>query len=120
MKWVRLKKTVVTIPANFAHEARDATMHAASMAGLDVEFIINEPTAAALYYAYAEQEDLFGTYAVYDLGGGTFDISIIRVENGDVDVIASNGVSQLGGDDFDKCLRELVKKQIRERDWKSV
>lgn len=114
-----IKKTVVTIPANFAHEARDATMHAASMAGLDVEFIINEPTAAALYYAYAEQEDLFGTYAVYDLGGGTFDISIIKVENGDVEVIASNGVSQLGGDDFDKCLRELVKDKYEKETGKA-
>lgn len=113
-----IQKAVVTIPANFAHEARDATMHAAALAGLDVEFIINEPTAAALYYAYAEQEDLFGTYAVYDLGGGTFDISIIKVHNGDVEVLASNGVSQLGGDDFDKRLQELVKEKFEQETGK--
>lgn len=113
-----IKKAVVTIPANFAHEARDATMHAAAIAGLDVEFIINEPTAAALYYAYAEQEDLYGTYAVYDLGGGTFDISIINVNDGDVEVVASNGVSQLGGDDFDVKLQELVKQKYEEETGK--
>jgi molecular chaperone DnaK len=111
-------KAVVTIPANFAHEAREATMHAAEIAGLEVEFIINEPTAAALYYAYAEQEDLHGTYAVYDLGGGTFDVSIIKVNGGDVDVIATNGVSQLGGDDFDKKLRDLVKEKFEQETGK--
>ena len=111
-------KAVVTIPANFAHEAREATMHAAEIAGLEVEFIINEPTAAALYYAYAEQEDLHGTYAVYDLGGGTFDVSIIKVNGGDVYVIATNGVSQLGGDDFDKKLRDLVKEKFEQETGK--
>ena len=99
---------VVTIPANFAHEAREATMAAARKAGLNVNFIINEPTAAALYYAYAEQEELHGVYAVYDLGGGTFDVSIISVNGGDVEVMASSGVSKLGGDDFDRALHELI------------
>lgn len=107
-------EAVVTVPANFSHEARDATMMAAESAGLKVKYIINEPTAAALYYAFKNGEDLHGNYAVYDLGGGTFDISIIKVDGQDVDVLASNGVSKLGGDDFDRTLRNLVRKKYRD------
>ena len=70
---------IVTIPANFANEAREATMEAAKLAGLEVKHIINEPTAAALCYAYESDEELGGVYAVYDLGGGTFDVSIINL-----------------------------------------
>ena len=99
---------VVTVPANFSHEARDATMAAAKSAGLNVEYIINEPTAAALYYAFKSGEDLSGNYAVFDLGGGTFDVSIVRVDGHEIEVLASNGVSRLGGDDFDKALQKLV------------
>ncbi|MFK5984807.1 MAG: Hsp70 family protein [Pseudomonadota bacterium] len=103
-----LGEAVVTIPANFSNEARDATMTAAQSAGLDIKYIINEPTAAALYYAFKSGEDLHGNYAVYDLGGGTFDISIIHVDGQDVNVLASNGVSKLGGDDFDLILKKMV------------
>lgn len=103
-----ITEAVVTIPANFSHEARDATMVAAREAGLNVKYIINEPTAAALYYAFKSGDELSGIYAVYDLGGGTFDVSIIQVSGQDVDVLASNGVSKLGGDDFDRKCRELV------------
>ena len=106
-------EAVVTIPANFAHEAREATMAAAKAAGLNVKYIINEPTAAALYYAFKTGETLRGIYAVYDLGGGTFDVSIIRVDGQDVEVLASNGVSKLGGDDFDDILLEIVAKKHR-------
>ena len=110
-----VSKAVVTIPANFANEARDATMAAAKKAGLDVDFIINEPTAAALYYIYqAKDEEFSGFYAVYDLGGGTFDISIIDVNGKEIDVIATNGVSKLGGDDFDQILIELVNKKYKD------
>lgn len=101
-------EAVVTIPANFASEARDATMAAARAAGLNVQFIVNEPTAAALYYAFKSGDDLHGTYAVYDFGGGTFDVSLIRVDGQNVEVLASNGVSKLGGDDFDELLRGIV------------
>ena len=101
-------EAVVTIPANFAHEAREATMAAARAAGLNVSYIVNEPTAAALYYAFKGGGELRGTYAVYDLGGGTFDISIIKVDGQDVEVVATNGVSKLGGDDFDAALQALV------------
>lgn len=109
-------EAVVTIPANFSHEARDATMAAARAAGLNVKYIINEPTAAALYYAFKSGNDLGGIYAVYDLGGGTFDISIIRVDGQDVEVMATNGVARLGGDDFDLALQKLVQKKIPGKD----
>jgi molecular chaperone DnaK len=107
-------EAVVTIPANFAHEARDATMAAAKAAGLNVKYIINEPTAAALYYAFKTGETLSGIYAVYDLGGGTFDVSIIRVDGQDIEVLASNGVSKLGGDDFDDALLMIVAKKYKQ------
>ena len=109
-----INEAVVTIPANFANEAREATMQAAKDAGLEVKFIINEPTAAALYYAFRSGEDLGGTYAVYDLGGGTFDISIINVNGQNVDVLASNGIHKLGGDDFDRALQGIVAKKYKD------
>ena len=110
-----ISECVVTVPANFAHRAREATMDAAQKAGLEVKYIIDEPTAAALYYAYNQKDNLSGYYAVYDLGGGTFDVSIIKISSGqNIDVIASNGVSKLGGDDFDKKLFELVSRKYKE------
>jgi len=109
-----VSKAVVTIPANFSNEAREATMKAAKLAGLDADFIINEPTAAAMYYAFENGEELNGIYAVYDLGGGTFDISIIRVNGQKQEVLASNGIHKLGGDDFDKAVQDLVKAKYKE------
>src|SRR5262245_50098938 len=109
----QIQEAVITIPANFAHEAREATIAAARAAGLNVKHIINEPTAAALFYAFKYGRELDGTFAVYDLGGGTFDISIIRVRGQDVEVIASNGIAKLGGDDFDAALQRLVQKKFR-------
>ena len=103
-----ISQAVVTTPANFANEARDATMEAAKKAGLNVEFIINEPTAAALYYAYQGDDAYGGYYAVYDFGGGTFDISVVKIDGQEIDVISTNGVSKLGGDDFDEELIKLV------------
>ena len=81
---------------------------------MTIKNIINEPTAAALYYAYSSGAELNGIYAIYDLGGGTFDISIIKVEGSDIDVITSDGVGKLGGDDFDDALIEIVKKKYKE------
>jgi molecular chaperone DnaK len=107
-------EAVVTTPANFSNEAREATMAAANAAGLNVKYIINEPTAAALYYAFKNGEDLHGNYAVYDMGGGTFDVSIIKVNGQNVEVLASNGVSKLGGDDFDLIIKKLVFKKYTE------
>lgn len=106
-------EVVVTIPANFSNDARDATMQAAKDAGLNVNYIINEPTAAALYYAFKNGGAFHGNYAVYDLGGGTFDVSIIKVDGQNIDVIATNGVAKLGGDDFDSALVDLVRKKYK-------
>jgi molecular chaperone DnaK len=107
-------EAVVTIPANFSQEARDATMDAARLAGLEVKYIINEPTAAALYYAYQSGGDLSGTYVVFDLGGGAFGVSVMRVRGEDVEVIASNGLQKLGGDDFDRALWDVIAKKYKE------
>jgi len=103
-----IDEVVVTIPANFAQEARNATMEAATLAGLNVKYIINEPTAAALYYAFQSDGNLSGTFVVFDLGGGTFDVSVIKVNGQDIDVVSSNGLNKLGGDDFDNVLWNLV------------
>jgi len=100
-------QAVVTVPASFSHEAREATMAAAKQVGLNIEHIINEPTAAALSHSFANN-GARGIYAVYDLGGGTFDISIIRVDGTDIEVLSSNGVLNLGGDDFDRALHTLA------------
>jgi len=103
-----ITEAVVTVPANFANEAREATLAAAKQAGLNVQYIINEPTAAALHYAHSKGDELSGFYAIYDMGGGTFDVSIVRVTGEDVEVLASNGVSNLGGYDFDRAMQELA------------
>ncbi len=83
------------------------------IAGLEVLRIINEPTAASL--AYGLQEKTQGTIAVYDLGGGTFDISILKLKNGIFEVLATNGDTHLGGDDFDRLIADLFSKEIREQ-----
>ena len=87
---------------------------------MSVKNIINEPTAAALYYAYSSGEELNGTYAIYDLGGGTFDISIIKVQGSDIEVINSDGVSKLGGDDFDAKIIEMVQSKFKEQTNKTL
>lgn len=110
-----IAEAVVTIPANFAHEAREATLAAAKSAGLNINFIINEPTAAALYYAFKHNTELDGIYAVYDLGGGTFDISIINVVGYNVEVLATNGIAKLGGDEFDQALQNIVARKYKEQ-----
>lgn len=109
-----ITSAVVTVPANFTNEARDATLGAAKKAGLEVEHIINEPTAAAFYYAYKSGGDLSGNYVTYDLGGGTFDVTILNISGKDISVLSSNGVSTLGGDDFDELLVELVRRKYKD------
>ena len=108
-----IDEVVVTVPANFANEAREATMEAARRAGLTVNYIINEPTAAALCYSFREGMNLEGIYAIYDMGGGTFDISIIRIQDKDVEVLTSNGVHKLGGIDFDDMLKKMVEEKYQ-------
>jgi len=97
-----IKKAVVTVPAYFNDAQRQAPVEAGEMAGLDVVRILNEPTAAALVYDPEQTAGL--NVLVYDLGGGTFDVSIVRSEAGVVEVLASHGDTQLGGDDFDELL----------------
>ncbi len=97
-------RAVVTVPAYFDDAARLATKDAAKLAGLDVLRLVNEPTAAAL--AYGLDKEAEGVYAVYDLGGGTFDISILRLEKGVFQVLATGGDAALGGDDFDHAIAE--------------
>src|SRR5262249_47415947 len=97
-----VEKAVVTVPAYFNDGQRQATKDAGRIAALDVVRIVNEPTAASL--AYGLQRMAEGIIAVYDLGGGTFDISILRVKDGIFEVLATNGNTHLGGDDFDRAL----------------
>ena len=97
-------QAVITVPAYFDDAARSATKDAAKLAGIEVLRLVNEPTAAAL--AYGLDKDVEGVYAVYDLGGGTFDISILRMEKGVFQVLATGGDSALGGDDFDHAVAE--------------
>ena len=99
-------RAVITVPAYFTEEQRSATKQAAEIAKLKVERIINEPTAAALAYGISNLEEAM--YAVYDLGGGTFDVSVIESDAGLVEVRASTGNNQLGGDDFDELLAEVI------------
>ena len=97
---------VITVPAYFDDAQRQATKDAAQMAGLNVLRLINEPTAAAIAYGLDNGSE--GSYAVYDLGGGTFDISILRLSQGVFEVIATGGDAALGGDDYDRALADWV------------
>jgi len=108
-----ITKAVITVPAYFNDSQRQATKDAGMIAGLEVLRIINEPTAASL--AYGLQEKTQGTIAVYDLGGGTFDFSILKLKNGIFEVLATNGDTHLGGDDFDRLIADLLIKEVRER-----
>jgi molecular chaperone HscA len=98
----RVDRAVVTVPAYFDDAARTATRDAARLAGLEVLRLVNEPTAAAL--AYGLDNDAEGVYAVYDLGGGTFDLSLLNMQKGVFQVLATGGDSALGGDDFDHAV----------------
>ena len=106
-------KAVITVPAYFNDAQRQATRDAGRIAGLDVVRIVNEPTAASL--AYGLQRLQQGVIAVYDLGGGTFDVSILRVKDGVFEVLATNGDTHLGGDDFDRVLMLWLLEDIQAR-----
>lgn len=110
---VPVKKAVITVPAFFNERQRKATQVAGDLAGLEVVRIINEPTAAALAYGAGREDG--ETMLVYDLGGGTFDVSLVRVESGVVEVKASHGDTHLGGDDFDAELVRLAAERFRTR-----
>jgi molecular chaperone HscA len=97
-------KAVITVPAYFNDAQRQATRDAGKLAGLDVLRIVNEPTAASLAYGLGMRNDESKTVAVYDLGGGTFDISVLRIAGGIFEVLSTNGDTYLGGDDFDRAI----------------
>ncbi|MCA9501195.1 MAG: Hsp70 family protein, partial [Nitrospira sp.] len=101
-----ISKAVVTVPAYFNDSQRQATKDAGMIAGLEILRIINEPTAASL--AYGLQKKTQGLIAIYDLGGGTFDISILKLKDGIFEVLATNGDTHLGGDDFDQLLVDVM------------
>lgn len=109
----KVEKAVITVPAYFDDRQRKATQDAGALAGLDVVRIINEPTSAALAYDAGHPEN--HTLLVYDLGGGTFDVSLVVVENGVVEVKASHGDTKLGGDDFDQLLINHILQIYKEK-----
>jgi len=99
-----VNRAVITVPAYFNDSQRQATRDAGKLAGLDVLRIVNEPTAASLAYGIGLNPEETKTIAVYDLGGGTFDVSILQIQNGIFEVLATNGDTFLGGDDFDRLI----------------
>ena len=105
-----VRRAVITVPAYFTDAQRQATREAGRIAGLEVERIINEPTAAALTYEGGAQEHR--TVLIYDLGGGTFDVSVVSMEDGVVEVLASTGDNELGGNDFDAEIVELLNEHV--------
>ena len=104
-------EAVITVPAYFTDAQRQATKDAGKIAGLDVKRIINEPTAAAL--AYGVDKESAQKVMVYDLGGGTFDVSILDIDDGVIEVLATAGNNRLGGDDFDKCVMDWMAAEFK-------
>ena len=107
-----VKKAVITVPAYFNDEQKKATKDAGKIAGLEVERIINEPTAAALSYGI-DKKGKEEKIAVYDLGGGTFDISILEIADGTFEVLATNGDTHLGGDNFDSAIIQFLLNEFK-------
>ncbi|MGA2982647.1 MAG: Hsp70 family protein [Terriglobia bacterium] len=117
VEWARreldqtVEKAVITVPAYFSDAQRNATREAGALAGLEVMRILNEPTAASLAYGFGDTAQ--HTAMVYDLGGGTFDVSIVTVEGDVTEVLASHGNNRLGGDDFDDLLLERLEREFQ-------
>ena len=110
-----VKRAVITVPALFAEKARVATLDAAKMAGIEVIELINEPTAAACYYASLPSiKKVTGKVLIFDLGGGTFDVTICEVKSQSVEVITSRGDKWLGGKDFDSELFKIMSQKYKE------
>ncbi|MCC8100603.1 MAG: molecular chaperone DnaK [Clostridiales bacterium] len=107
----KVTEAVITVPAYFNDAQRQATKDAGKIAGLDVKRIINEPTAAALAYGVDKEEAQ--KVLVYDLGGGTFDVSILDIDDGVIEVLATSGNTHLGGDDFDKCIMDYLASEFK-------
>ena len=113
-----VNRAVITVPAYFNDSQRQATRDAGKLAGLDVLRIVNEPTAASLAYGIGLNPEETKTIAVYDLGGGTFDVSILQIQNGIFEVLSTNGDTFLGGDDFDRAIVDywIEKNQLNKTD----
>ena len=109
-----VSEAVITVPAYFTDAQRQATKDAGKIAGLDVKRIINEPTAAALAYGVDKEESQ--KVMVYDLGGGTFDVSILEIDDGVIEVLATAGNNRLGGDDFDQCIMKYLVSEFKRTD----
>jgi len=109
-----IKEVVITVPAYFNDRQRQATKDAGKIAGLEVKRIINEPTAASLAYGLDKKKT--GKIAIYDLGGGTFDISILELNEGVFEVLSTNGDTHLGGDDFDKRIIDWLVDEFKKSD----
>ena len=107
-------EAVITVPAYFSDAQRQATKDAGKIAGLDVKRIINEPTAAALAYGLDKESEQ--KIMVYDLGGGTFDVSILEIDDGVIEVLATAGNNRLGGDDFDQCIMKYLVSEFKKSD----
>ena len=112
----KVTQAVITVPAYFTDSQRQATKDAGKIAGLDVLRIINEPTAASLAYGLNKAEDKNQKILVYDLGGGTFDVSILEIGDGVFEVIATAGDNRLGGDDFDKRIMDLIVSEFKNKE----
>ena len=110
----KVTEAVITVPAYFTDSQRQATKDAGKIAGLDVKRIINEPTAAALAYGLDKETDQ--KIMVYDLGGGTFDVSVLEIGDGVIEVLATAGNNRLGGDDFDECITKYLVEEFKKSD----
>ena len=110
-----VKKAIVTVPAYFNDAQRQATRDAGAIAGLDVLRIMSEPTAAALAFGFDIENDSEKNILVYDLGGGTFDVSILTIEDGMFEVLSTSGDTHLGGEDFDQRVMEYLSKQFKKK-----
>merc|ERR1712078_903385 len=113
-----VKQAVITVPAYFNDSQRQATMDAGKIAGVEVLRILNEPTAASLAYGLDKKEN--ETILVFDLGGGTFDVSVLEVGDGVFEVLSTSGDTKLGGDDFDKAIVDFLLEGFRKEEGKDL
>ncbi len=112
----KVTQAVITVPAYFSDSQRQATKDAGKIAGLEVLRIINEPTAAALAYGLDKGNSKGQKVLIYDLGGGTFDVSILEIEDGVFEVLATSGDNMLGGDDFDKKIMDYIVSDFKSKE----
>src|SRR5664279_1392354 len=115
----KVSKAVITVPAYFNDSQRQSTKDAGTISGLNVLRIINEPTAAAIAYGL-DKKDKERNILVFDLGGGTFDVSLLTIDSGVFEVIATNGDTHLGGEDFDQRVMEYFIKVFKKKTGKDV